>query len=1019
MFRACSVASRRSALLFLVSATFLVLSGASGQDADPPPKRVLILYSFDNEQGIYSGFDYVLRSQMRMRVPARIEFYTEYLDLVRFPTHEHTQEMVKLLALKYGQRKPDLIVPVSYSAIQFLLNEGSSLFPRTPIVGLFNERRLDELKAYLARSPAANITGVTSRDDLAGTVDLALKLQPDTQHIAVIVGGSWLEKYWLDQLHQDLDRYAERVDLRFIANLPMSELRARVAALPPHTIILSTFFFQDSTGQFLLPEEALDLIEQDAHAPVYGIYSNYIGHGVVGGRMTNSEITGRRAADLSVAVLNGQNASSIPFVRDDSVRDTVDFRQLRRWGISESRVPSGTLELYREPSVWEQYRTLIIAVTSIGILEAVLIVALIFNIQRRRNAEMALLREKSLADAVIEGLPGVFVLQDSSGKNLRWNRNMEMAVRNHPDQVGRLGNVADYDRERADRAREEVFRRGSAHIEADMLIEGGKTAPYYITGVKVALEGEPHLAAIGIDLTERKQAEEALRRSEAAIRSLVENAPYGIATIGVRVDRFVHANPAMVKLLGYKSEAELQTLTLSRDLYADSDYGSRNQPTRADFFSAVEFTWKRKDGKPVNIRASGRRIIQEPSEGDLIEIIAEDVTARRSLEEQLRHAQKMEALGRLSGSIAHDFNNLLSVIIGYCEILSAHPKFEGQTKAHLETIKKAGERAVSLTAQLLAFSRRQVMQLSVVSPNSLIYETKRMLQRLLREDVEIVTSLEPALWKVRADSGQIVQVIMNLAINARDAMPKGGTVTIKTANIVFEESENLSGIDVAPGHYVMLTVNDTGIGMEQETLKKVFEPFFTTKTEGKGTGLGLATVYGIVKQSGGYIFVDSEPERGSTFTIYLPALDQATEVVSTSPKLADHSDSGLHAATLLVVEDEKTFRDLLRDGLQAKGYNVVEAANGLDAIRLVERFGGEIHMLITDVIMPHMSGPELVSILRKKSPAMHILYMSGYADDSGGRETISDEATLMQKPFYIDQLAGKIREILGREKGSG
>ena len=282
--------------------------------------------------------------------------------------------------------------------------------------------------------------------------------------------------------------------------------------------------------------------------------------------------------------------------------------------------------------------------------------------------------------------------------------------------------------------------------------------------------------------------------------------------------------------MGTRSEAEVLALTVSRDLYSDGDAsGFRAQPTRADFFSAVEFTWKRKDGKPVVVRASGRRMLSEESGGDVLEIIAEDVTARRLLEEQLRHAQKMEALGQLAGSVAHDFNNLLGVIIGYSELLSADPGSEGPVGARLETIKKAGVRAASLTSQLLAFSRRQVLQPKVLNLNSLVAETQKMLQRLMGEDIEQRIVLDPALGRTKADPGQMVQVIMNLAVNARDAMPTGGKLTIETANVSFEDVTSFYGVAVPPGQYVMLSVSDTGTGMDAETQGHIFEPFFTTK----------------------------------------------------------------------------------------------------------------------------------------------------------------------------------------------
>ena len=945
----------------------------------------------------------------------RVEFYTEYLDLVRFPGAAHAANLVKLLQLEFKENKPDLIVPVSYSAMQFLLNEGKELFPGTPVVALFNARRLDEVKRRLASDMAGrDITGVASTDEPARTLDLALRLQPDTQRVFVVVGCSQLEKYWVNQLKQDFMPYRQTLEVTYLTDLPMNEILRRVAEAPPHTVILNTFFFEDARGQFFLEEESLDLIATAAHVPVYAIYSNDIGHRVVGGRMTDPENLGKQIAREAARVLSGERAGSIPIVSDDSAVDTVDWRQLRRWNISERRLPASAVELFRDASLWQRYLYPIVAVISVCVLQSVLLLALLFSVGRRRRAEKALLREKTLADAVIESLPGVFVLQDKAGKNLRWNKNAETSARYNLADVSPLGNIADEYKEAVRQARDEVFKRGSGSVEAMYLLAQGETAPYYITGVRVELEGIPYVAAIGIDLTETKKAEEAVRRSEAELRSFVENAPYGIGTIAVSQDRFLRANPALVKLLGYQSEAEVLALTVSRDLYCDSDAGGfRAQPTRADFFSAVDFTWKRKDGKPVVVRASGRRLSSPASGGELLEIIAEDVTSRRLLEEQLRHAQKMEALGQLAGSVAHDFNNLLGVIIGYSELLSADLGAQGQISARLETIKKAGVRAASLTSQLLAFSRRQVLQPRVLNLNSLVSETQKMLQRLMGEDIEQKVVLDPALGKTKADPGQMVQVIMNLVVNARDAMPAGGKLTIETANISFEDDTYFDGVAVPPGQYVMLSVTDTGTGMDVETRERLFEPFFTTKPEGKGTGLGLATVYGIVKQSGGYVFADSEPRKGATLKVYLPQVDLPVEVVYSAPVTAELPSV---SETLLVVEDERVFRELLFDGLQSKGYRVLVASNGADALQVAERHNGPIPLLITDVIMPQMSGPELAKCLTKVRRNTDVLYMSGYAEDKvGSISKLDGELMLIQKPFYIDELVRKIEEILRRK----
>ena len=1006
----------RFSFLLSVSLALTVCSLGWAQEQGTPPKRVLLLYSFDNEEGIYTGFDHILRAQLRSGIRDRVEFYTEYLDLVRFPGEAHAANLVKLLKLEFSEHKPDLIIPVSFSALQFLLGEGKKLFPGTPAVALFNAKRLDELKQRIAAGAAGrDITGVASTDEPVGTLDLAIRLQPDTQRVVVVVGSSQLERYWVDQLKHDFLPYSGKIEVSYLTGLTMSEVLQRVAKLPPHTIILNTFFFEDVRGEFFLEGEALDLVAGAAQVPIYAIYSSDIGHGVVGGRMTDPGNLGKQIANDADRVLNGERAASIPIVSDDSAADTVDWRQLQRWNISEKRLPPATTELFREPSLWERYRILIISVISLCFVETTLIVALLFSVERRKHAEQALLREKTLANAVIESLPGIFVLQDRDGKNLRWNKNAEVLARYNLAEVSPLGNVADKDRETVQRARDEAFERGSSSVEADLLLsQGVGTAPYYFTGVRVELESKPYLAAIGVDLTETRRAEEAVRRSEAELRSFVENAPYGIGTIAIQQDRFLHANPALVKLLGYQAEAEVLALAVSRDLYSDGDAsGFRAQPTRADFFSAVEFTWKRKDGKPVMVRASGRRLSSPAGGGELLEIIAEDVTARKLLEQQLHHAQKMEALGQLAGSVAHDFNNLLGVIIGYSELLSGDVASQAPIRARLEIIKNAGVRAASLTSQLLAFSRRQVLKPRIVNLNSLVTETQKMLQRLMGEDIEQKIVLDPGLGRTKADPGQMVQVIMNLAVNARDAMPAGGKLTIETKNVSFEDTANFYGVAVPPGQYVMLSVADTGTGIDLETQKHLFEPFFTTKEAGKGTGLGLATVYGIVKQSGGYVFADSELRKGTTFRVYLRQVDQPVEQISTQPERMAQFSPG--AATLLVVEDERAFRDLLRDGLQSKGFHVLVASNGVEALQVAEQYDGPIRMLIADVIMPQMSGPELAECLTKARGNIDVLYMSGYADDKL-RTIAGSNGDLMwiQKPFYLDELLARIQEIFQR-----
>jgi PAS domain S-box-containing protein len=397
--------------------------------------------------------------------------------------------------------------------------------------------------------------------------------------------------------------------------------------------------------------------------------------------------------------------------------------------------------------------------------------------------------------------------------------------------------------------------------------------------------------------------------------------------------------------------------------------------------------------------------------------VATDITARKQAEEalhrseeQLRQSQKMEAVGKLAGGVAHDFNNLLTAINGHSELALRRLQEDDPLYRKLEAIKKAGERAASLTRQLLAFSRKQILQPKVLDLNQIIFEMNRMLQPLIGEDVALFTKLTPDLGKVKADPGQIEQVLMNLSVNARDAMPRGGKLTIETANIYINGEYARRHASVVPGWYVMLAVSDTGCGMDAETRERIFEPFFTTKEVGKGTGLGLSTVYGIVKQSGGNVWVYSEVGRGTTFKVYLPCTDRCAEEAESR---ADSHKILTGTETVLLVEDEEMVRDMAKEILQESGYQVLEAKHGHEALSVAEQHHGPIHLMLSDVVMPQMSGRELAEQLTPLRREMKVLYMSGYTDDAIVHHGVLDEGVaFIEKPFTPGALARKLREVL-------
>jgi PAS domain S-box-containing protein len=499
--------------------------------------------------------------------------------------------------------------------------------------------------------------------------------------------------------------------------------------------------------------------------------------------------------------------------------------------------------------------------------------------------------------------------------------------------------------------------------------------------------------------------------AETRYRDLVENATYGIYRSNPEGE-FLDVNPALVKMLGCDSKAELLAKHLATEVYRYASDRARliEQHLEKGRVDGAEVEWKRQDGSFITVRLSGRAVADDHNKVAEIEVIVEDVTERRLLENQFRQAQKMEAVGRLSGGIAHDFNNLLGVIIGYSEILLDRLDPEERLHKNAEEIKKAGERAASLTRQLLAFSRQQVLEPKVLDLNRVVTDVTKMLRRMIGEDINVVSVLASTVARVKADQGQIEQVLMNLAVNARDAMPQGGTLSIETANMELDEAYARRHPPTQPGRYVMLAMTDTGCGMDAETQAHIFEPFFTTKEVGKGTGLGLATVYGVVKQSGGYIWVYSEPGRGTTFKIYLPAVDEPME---TGPTGGGPAKTTRGTETVLVVEDDEPLRKLTRECLEENGYTVLATANSAEAVETAERYGGTIHLMVTDVVMPGMNGRELAARLASLRPEMKVLYMSGYTDDAIVRHFVLEPGlAFLQKPFTQKVLARKVRELL-------
>jgi PAS domain S-box-containing protein len=574
----------------------------------------------------------------------------------------------------------------------------------------------------------------------------------------------------------------------------------------------------------------------------------------------------------------------------------------------------------------------------------------------------------------------------------------------------------------SEKLRKKLANHAPTIYELEAITKDGRRVPVEVSS-RLIFENDVPVGVQGTvrDISVRRRAEAELRASEERFRELIENANDIIFTCDIS-GNFTSLNRAGQELTGYSNEEALK-MNFAEVVPPGHIEKTREMLSRkavADVATIYELEIITKSGERAELEVSSRTILDDGKPVG-VQGVARDITERkrmqgalRASQVQLQQSQKLEAIGRLAGGIAHDFNNLLTAILGYSDLSLRHIDPQNPVAHHIEEVKKAAQRASSLTRQLLAFSRKQILEPKLLDLNHVIRDMNKLMNRLIGEDIEFDANLDPDIGGVMADPGQIEQVLLNLVVNARDAMPNGGRVTIETANIYLDDAYVRERPPMKPGHYVMLTITDNGMGIDAQTLTRIFEPFFTTKEVGKGTGLGLSTVYGIVKQSGGFVWAESELDLGTTFKVYLPKLTAPVEVEEPA---VSHPAVVRGTGTVLLVEDDTTVRRMTAEFLELAGYKVLESGNGSGALAIAQSYESEIHLLVTDVVMPLMGGRELAEQLAKLCPGIRVLYISGYMDDAMVRHGIIDkDIAFLQKPFTAEGLVQKVYEVLQSTK---
>jgi len=639
------------------------------------------------------------------------------------------------------------------------------------------------------------------------------------------------------------------------------------------------------------------------------------------------------------------------------------------------------------------------------------------EVARRKRAEAALHESERRLAELIEISEDLICTHDLQGRIVSVNPAMTRQMGYAREEiVGRVLSefLAAETKHEFSEYLERIVRDGHAEGFLRVLSRAGEQRVFQYENVLRVVEGGVRIVFGVAHDVQRKWAEQALRLSLNRLEALLNNIP-DAAWMKDEHGRFTAINEAYAQFLGRRRE-EILGKTDADLLPADIAEKFQEED------GSVLATGRSLKVANEFIQADGRRVLFETIKTPIrggggrpsgTVGIARDISERRSLEEQLVQSQKMEAVGRLAGGIAHDFNNLLTTILGYSDLVLGELEEDSPIRSEIQEIGKAGERAAALTRQLLAFSRKQIVEPRVLVLNDVVEDLSKMLRRLIGENIDLVTTLDPDPSRVRADPGQIEQILVNLAVNARDAMPGGGQLSIETKNIDDYKPYSSALTNSSPGRYVLLAVSDTGTGMDPETQRHIFEPFYTTKERGKGTGLGLATVYGIVKQSGGDIWVESELDRGARFEVYLPRVDDAVSEAASAPAATLRTGS----ETLLLVEDEEAVRGLARRVLEGGGYTVLAGADADEALKLSRQHAGVIDLLVTDVVMPRTSGPQLADQLLAERPRMKVLFISGYAElEIAKRGVLRAETELLQKPFTPDRLIERVREILDNRR---
>jgi PAS domain S-box-containing protein len=950
-------------LRFSLAAAILVaavsyLPAQTALRAALPVPRILILNSYN------MGYDWSedemegVRNGLSKAFP-RVETFIEHLDTKKFHTKNHFPRMADLLETKYAGHKLDIIIAMDNAALEFATKYRQRISPGTPLVFCGIN---DYEPAMIAGQ--SRITGVAEFHDFVGTLKLALQLQPNARDVVVIHDFSDTGIAIRHELKKAAEQFPA-IKLHFMEEMPLEETVNQLKVIPPDYLVLMLSYTVEKGGRTFSHSEAARLVSGASSVPVYSVYAEQLGNGVVGGRVMKGQIQGLKAAELAVRILGGESSEKIPVVTEDLSHPAFDFLVMKKFSISPAKLPADTVIINKPSSTLAINKAIAWSGASFALLSTVGLITLLLNVRKRKQLEEMLHLK-------------IDEYQESQEELLA----TEEMLRSQVDEYMRSQDEL--------LATEEMLR--------SQIVE------FRITHDQLLATEE--ILRVQLDV---------IAESSQKFKAVFEHSPITVALTSIPEGTFSDVNKAFTEMFGFSREEVLGRTTVELEVWRyDSARNSCLQQLKdSGAVQNFEAEMRRKNSEVFTVLFSG--VLLEIAGKPCVLSTVMEVTEQKRLQNQLLQSQKMDVVGQLAGGIAHDFNNMLAGIMAAAELLKLRLKNDEKNSKTVAAIIEATTRSAELTRELLTFSRKAATKAHPVYVNDAVTAVISLLERTLGKQINVSVAYDESNPVVMGDQTQLQNALLNLGINARDAMPKGGSLTFTTSvNMLNDSACRMMNLSFAPGRYVEICVTDTGIGMSQEIVEHIFEPFFTTKAVGKGTGLGLAAVYGTVQNHKGELYVQSQPGEGSVFKIFLPVIEDEIGAIACGAEAVAGSGG------ILLVDDEKILREVGRELLEGLGYTVYLAENGADALEVFAAHRTDISLVILDLIMPKMGGEEAFLQLRTVSPELKVLFCSGFSSEGTGAELVKLGACgFIHKPYNRSELSRTVAEAMMTELGKG